>query len=134
MRRTLLTLTCACLLLSACEDPLYLMQEEYLLEGDDEVYIGGSCQEVSDGLTAGTGAGGDGRDYAVTTVGSDDGVTVTVTGEMGETLEERTYDERFLSSGESDSFVVRSEGVEFLRLKFWGGATCEPPRDPPAVE
>lgn len=67
-------------------------------------------------------------------VGSDDSVTVTVTGAMGETLEERTYDERFLSSGESDSFVVRSEGVELLRLKFWGGTMCEPPRDPPNEE
>jgi len=130
MRLTPLTLSCSWLLSSACSNPVYLMHEEYLLENAEEHYIGGSCQEVSDGLTSGTGVGGEGPNYALTMVGSDDSVTVVVTGQSGDTLEERTYDRHFLSSGDSDSFVVRHDGVEFLRLKLWGGLTCEPPRDP----
>jgi len=123
-------LRCSVLLLSACADPLYLMNEEYLVEDGEERYIGGACQQVSADVMSGTGAGGKGPDYALTMTGSDDSVTVVVSDENGDTLEERTYDEEFLSSGEPDSFAVRRDGIEFLRLKFWGGTTCESPREP----
>lgn len=130
MRPIPITLACAWILMSACPDPLYLMHEEYWLENDDERYIGGSCVEVADGIMSSTGAGGNGLDYALTMTGSDESVTVVVTGQNGEKLEERAYDQDFLSSGDSDSFVVRSGEVDFLRLEFWGGTTCEKPRDP----
>jgi hypothetical protein len=130
MKMRSITLSCCLLLASACADPLYLMHEEYWLEDGEERYIGGACQEVSEDVMSGTGTGGDGPDYAITMTGLDEGVRVVVTGEDGDTLEERTYDEAFLSSGEPDSFVVRSGGVEFLRLKLWGGTTCQSPREP----
>jgi hypothetical protein len=62
--------------------------------------------------------------------GFDDGVRVLVSDENGDTLEERTYDESFLISGEPDSVVVSRDGIDFLRLKLWGGSTCESPREP----
>jgi len=130
MRAIPIILTGSWFLLSACADPLYLMHEEYSLEGDEELYLGGGCQEVSDAVMSGTGVGGEGPDYALTMTASDDSVRVVVTDQNGDTLEERTYDEQFLSSGEPDSFVVRRDGMGFLRLKFWGGTTCEPPREP----
>ena len=124
-----ITLTCSVLLMSACADPLYLMHEEHWLENDEERYIGGGCQDVSAGTMSGTGAGGEGPNYALTMTGSDDSVRVVVSDENGDALEERTYDEDFLMSGEPDSFVVSRDGIEFLRLKFWGGTTCESPRE-----
>lgn len=130
MRPIAITLACPWLVLSACADPLYLMNEEYALDNGEERYIGGGCQDVSGDGTSGTGVGGEGPDYAIAMTGLDDGVRVVVTGENGDTLEERTYDEDFLLSGEVDSITVGDDGVDFLRLKLWGGTTCEPPREP----
>jgi hypothetical protein len=131
MRPMPITLACSVLLLSACADPLYLMHEEHWLEDGEERYIGGACQDVSGSTTTGTGVGGEGPSYAINMTGSDDdGVTVVVSDENGDTLEERTYDERFLSSGERDSIVVGRDGIDFLRLELWGGTTCESPREP----
>lgn len=130
MKHTWTTLICAWVLSSACSDALYIMHEEYLLEDEGERYVGGSCEEVRDGLKSGTGVGGEAPDYALTMFGSDESVRIVVRDQSGDTLEERTYNDNFLRSGDSDSFAVRRDGVEFLRLKFWGGPTCEPPRDP----
>jgi hypothetical protein len=131
MRPTPIVLACSLLFLSACADPLYLMHEEHSLENGEERYVGGACQDISASTTSGTGVGGEGPSYAINMTGSDDNsVTVVVSDENGDTLEQRTYDERFLSSGEPDTFVVGRDGIDFLRLKLWGGTTCESPREP----
>lgn len=123
-------LACSVPLLGACGDPLFLMHEEHVVEDGEERYIGGGCQDVSASVTSGTGTAGEGPGYAIEMTGSDDGVIVVVRDEKGVTLEERSYDEDFLLSGEVDSFELRRDGVAFGRLRFWGGTTCESPREP----
>ena|SRR5258708_8414381 len=117
---------------AACgADPVYLMQEEYYGDSVAQQYVGGSCESVGNGGSGGTGAGGVGMpSYSVKQTAQDDGVHVVVSGPGGQVLAERLYGTAFLLSGRVDEFVVSLPQDHRLRLRYWGGTKCQPPRVP----
>lgn len=120
---------CAC-----ADDRVYLMHEVYLVDADGaEQYQGGGCETVdfsghsSSGF--GTAPNPDSPQFSVTHAYSDEGAHVTVRSESGAVLSERQYAEAFLEAGKEDTFSIRVTDSTSLRLKYWGGPTCVPPRD-----
>ena len=45
----------------------------------------------------------------------------------GTLLERRNYSDDFVDSGKVDEVVVEFENA-YLKLRYWGGETCEEPR------
>lgn len=116
---------------AACSDPYVIMHEEFIQHDQDaERFIGGSCEEVKDGLATGSGAAGSEFDYSISHTGRPDGVVVVVSSSSGKSLTELFYSQDFLLSGKKDVVKVRLSPDDELRLKSWGGTECEPIRDP----
>lgn len=125
---------CALLvLLGACQrEDVYLMSESYVVEADGtERYAGGGCETVGGGGASGSSSGDTEHEYAITHDQDDGAVHISV--RVGDTLvEERTYTTDFLRSGEVDELVVEVAPDLTLRLVYWGGPVCVPPRVPDA--
>ena len=58
-----------------CKDGPYVMHEEFVQSGGITRYLGGACEQVAEGQTSGTGAGGENlSSYAFELRGTRDGV------------------------------------------------------------
>jgi hypothetical protein len=121
------------LLLVACNDPLFLMFEEHLRTPEGEHLAGSGCESIGDG-TSGSGTAGPGAlSYSIEHEGHDgEGVRVVVRDGTGRVRALRAYNEDFLLSGEVDEFEIELDAQNTLRLRYWGGTTCEEPREPDA--
>jgi hypothetical protein len=123
------------LVTSACTDGPYLMYEEYHAPGGKERYVGGGCFEASSASgSSGYGTAGGGSvealpSYAIDYQGSDDAIAVTIEDGEGSVLERRDYTDEFLRSGKVDEVIVEFDSG-YLKLRYWGGETCEEPRTP----
>lgn len=125
---------CLATLLAGCGQPLFLMFEEHLETPEGEHLVGGGCESIGDG-TSGTASGSAAGDatmaYSIEHQGHEgEGVRVRVRGGNGQLLQARNYNEDFLLSGEVDEFAIELAADRTLRLRYWGGATCEEPREP----
>jgi hypothetical protein len=111
------------------------MYEEYHAPGGKERYVGGGCLAVDEGSgSSGYGvAGGAGTEalppYTIDYQGSDDAMAVTIKDGEGTLLESRNYTDDFVHSGKVDEVIVEFESG-YLKLRYWGGETCEEPRTP----
>ncbi|HTU59975.1 MAG TPA: hypothetical protein VMF89_16095 [Polyangiales bacterium] len=104
---------------------VYMMETAYLVGAEGgTAFVGSGCDSVSDSAGAGTGFGG--PDYEVTHLQQGDGILVTVRGAADEVLAEREYTEAFLATGEQKTLDVELGDGRTLRLRHWGGDSCEP--------
>lgn len=120
---------------ASCADPVFIQHEEYYTpEGKSELYLGGSCIQVPEDSATGTGAGGENlASYGLSYTGKADGVELMVTaeGKEGHEVVTRSYSREFLLSGAVDELVVELK-TGTLRLRHWGGSSCDPVRAPDA--
>jgi hypothetical protein len=117
--------------LAGCNQPIFLMFEEHLETPDGERLVGSGCESIGDGTSGSGSAGASGPTYSIVHQGHDgEGVRVLVRSGTGRLLEVRDYNEDFLRSGNVDEFEIEFPGQHTLRLRYWGGDTCEEPREP----
>lgn len=123
---------CLAAALAGCGgDPLFLMFEEHLRTAEGERLVGSGCQSIDGGSGASGAVGGGTGSYSIEHEGHDgEGVRVLVRSGTGELLAVRSYNEDFLESAEVDEFEVEIDPDHTLRLVYWGGDTCEEPREP----
>jgi len=113
---------------------LYLMEEDYwgdtASDAGTEMFAGGGCSSVGSGMNGAGGGGiagpsiGGGAGYSIEEFFVDGGVFVVVNAPVGEPLAQRLYKPDFLLSGRVDEFTVRLTPTSYLRLRFWGGTSC----------
>ena len=126
---------CLAAVLAGCGEPLFLMFEEHLQTTEGERLVGGGCESIGGGTSGSSSGGATGLAYSIEHEGHDgEGVRVRVRDGSGRLLEVRDYNENFLSSGEVDEFEIELSAQHILRLRYWGGPTCEEPREPSEPE
>ena len=122
---------CLAAVLAGCGEPLFLMFEEHLQTPEGERLVGGGCESIGGGTSGSSSGGATGVAYSIEHQGHDgEGVRVLVRDGSGRLREARDYNEDFLSSGEVDEFEIELSAQNILRLRYWGGTTCEEPREP----
>jgi hypothetical protein len=131
------------LLASGCSEGPFLMTEEYVTDAAGERYIGGGCISIQKGNGMGGGGtplmgygGEDGEGstehvpgFAYSYDGTGEAVEFRATDGADVVLAERSYDSKFLLSGQRDEVSIDVSGGE-MRFVHWGGAKCAEPRDP----
>jgi hypothetical protein len=122
---------CLAAALAGCGEPLFLMFEEHLQTPEGERLVGSGCESIGGGTSGSGSAGAMGLAYSIEHEGHDgEGVRVRVRDGSGRLRAVRDYNEEFLSSGEVDEIEVELSAQHTLRLRYWGGPTCEEPREP----
>ena len=103
---------------------VYLMETTHLIDAEGNAeFLGSGCESVSNRAGSGTGHAGVGYEIARNQRGG--AIIVTVRGAANEVLLEREYSEEFLATGEEETLTVELGDGRSLRLRHWGGPTCE---------
>jgi hypothetical protein len=120
--------------LAGCGEPLFLMFEEHLATPEGERLVGAGCESIGDGSSgsaSGSASPGGAATYSIEHQGHDgEGVRVLVRDGHGQLLAARNYNEDFLRTAEVDEFEIALAPEQTLRLRYWGGVTCQEPRAP----
>lgn len=121
------------LLLAGCGDEHVIQWRERVVTAEGGRAIGASCATLGEGEAVSTGAGAGPTDdgepssfpsYQLRWEGLGDGVRLSVSDVFGELVEEHTFDEAFLDSGERKTIAPAIPGGG-LELVLWGGGACD---------
>jgi hypothetical protein len=117
-------------LAAACDggEHLYIMFERFEIKaGGVREPVGLGCVPVVDGRRGSNAGGGttDPRaDFRISEHTRGD-TFVVVVGSGAMELARRTYDAKFLASGERDEFTVITQAGRRFDLAYWGGPDCD---------
>lgn len=126
-----LHIACFAAALAGCGDTLFLMFEQHLETPEGERLVGAGCESITDGTSGNAGTGLGPASFSIEHEGHDDeGVRVIVRDGTGRVVATRVYNDRFLRSAEVDEFAAELGQGHSLRLRYWGGTTCEDPGEP----
>jgi hypothetical protein len=115
---------------AGCADDLYVMSEHYEVLDDGELKLaGGGCMLALEGGVRGGGSGGSEqsditRDFLVAEHMRADTFVVIIKSKSDE-LARRSYDGKFLATGERDEFSVTTLAGKHYELAYWGGHECD---------
>ena len=118
-----------CILGAGCADDLYVMHEEFIVHQEESEYLGGACQKIGGGTSAGGVAGENLPSYSFEVSESDEGVRVVLQTSDGDRVAEKSYTDDFLRSGKRDELLLEVDDSKQVRVVLWGSEVCEPLMD-----